>query len=134
MGSTYEISPQNEKLIAKQANPFAENKNFYYVSPYINQMVYADKFNGSGLTTKLPDAPAYLANNLKATMIKRGLPVTGSVVSKTTDLNPEKEKQSPTISRRRYPKLFIIPINTAITVWQKLLCEWWVFRKTEIKL
>ncbi|QNS41819.1 D-alanyl-D-alanine carboxypeptidase/D-alanyl-D-alanine-endopeptidase [Chryseobacterium manosquense] len=107
VGSTYEINPQNEKLIAKQVNPFAENKNFYYISPYINQMVYADKFNGSGLTTKLPDAPAYLANNLKATMIKRGLPVTGSVVSKTTDLNPEKREtitnyQSPTLSEIIY--------------------------------
>lgn len=107
VGSTYEINPQNEKLIAKQANPFAENKNFYYISPYINQMVYADKFNGSGLTTKLPDAPAYLANNLRTTMIKRGLPVTGNVVPRTIDLNPEKREiitnyQSPTISEIVY--------------------------------
>ncbi len=107
VGSTYEISPQNEKLIAKQANPFAENKNFYYISPYIKQMVYADKFNGSGLTTKLPDAPSYLANNLRTTMIKRGLMVTGNVVSRTIDLNPEKREiitnyQSPTLSEIVY--------------------------------
>src|SRR5690606_30788922 len=37
VGSTYQINPENEKLIAKQSNPFAENKNFYYISPYINQ-------------------------------------------------------------------------------------------------
>lgn len=107
VGSTSEINPQNEKLIAKQANPFAENKNFYYISPYINQMVYADKFNGLGLTTKLPDPPAYLANTLRTTMLKSGLPVTGKVITKTTDLNPEKRVlitnyQSPTLSEIVY--------------------------------
>lgn len=107
VGSTSEINPQNEKLIAKQANPFAENKNFYYISPYINQMVYADKFNGLGLTTKLPDPPAYLANTLRTTMLKSGLPMTGKVITKTTDLNPEKRElitnyQSPTLSEIVY--------------------------------
>lgn len=107
VGSTSEINPQNEKLIAKQANPFAENKNFYYISPYINQMVYADKFNGLGLATKLPDPPAYLANTLRTTMLKSGLPVTGKVITKTTDLNPEKRElitnyQSPTLSEIVY--------------------------------
>ena len=103
VGTTYEINPANEKLIAKSANPFSENKNYYYISPYIKQMVYADKFDGGGLTTKLPDAPAYLANTLRASMIKSGLPVIGKVVTKTADPNPEKREvitsyQSPTLS------------------------------------
>ena len=103
VGSTYQINPENEKLIAKQTNPFAENKNFYYISPYINQMVYADKFEGNGLITKLPDAPSYLANTFRTTLIKSGLLVTGKVVTKNTDLNPEKREvltsyQSPTLS------------------------------------
>jgi len=102
-GSTLNINPENEKLIAKQANPFSENKNFYYISPYIKKMVYADKFNGLALTTKLPDAPAYLANNLRATLLKSGLPVTGKVITKTIDLSPEKREviaayQSPTLA------------------------------------
>ncbi|MGA9211112.1 D-alanyl-D-alanine carboxypeptidase/D-alanyl-D-alanine endopeptidase [Kaistella sp.] len=103
IGTTHEINPQNEKLIAKKSNPFAENKNYYYISPYIKQMVYADKFDGGNLTTKLPDAPAYLANNLRATMLKSGLPVVGKVVTKMTDPNPEKREvittyQSPTLA------------------------------------
>lgn len=103
VGTTHEINPQNEKLIAKKSNPFSENKNYYYISPYIGQMVYADKFDGGNLTTKLPDAPAYLANNLRATMLKSGLPVTGKVVTKTTDPNPELREvitsyRSPTLS------------------------------------
>ena len=70
-------------------------------------MVYADKFNGLGLTTKLPDPPAYLANTLRTTMLKSGLPVTGKVITKTTDLNPEKRElitnyQSPTLSEIVY--------------------------------
>lgn len=103
VGSTYEISPSNEKLIAKQSNPFSENKNFYYISPYIKQMVYADKFEGLGLTTKLPDAPAYLANTLRTTLIKNKIAVLGKVVNKSTDANPEKRElisayQSPTLA------------------------------------
>ncbi|KEY19984.1 D-alanyl-D-alanine carboxypeptidase/D-alanyl-D-alanine endopeptidase [Kaistella antarctica] len=103
VGTTYEISPSNEKLIAKKANPFSENKNYYYISPYIGQMVYADKFEGGFLTTKLPDAPAYLANNLRLTMIKSGLPVVGKVITKVTDPSPEKREvitnyQSPTLA------------------------------------
>lgn len=102
-GTTYEISPQNEKLIAKKSNPFSENKNFYYISPYIDQMVYADEFKGGYLTTKLPDAPAYLANTLRATMLKSGLPISGKVVTKLTDTNPDKREiitsyQSPTLA------------------------------------
>lgn len=91
-GTTYEISPQNEKLIAKKSNPFSENKNYYYISPYIDQMVYADEFKGGYLTTKLPDAPAYLANTLRATMLKSGLPISGKVVTKLTEADPEKRE------------------------------------------
>ena len=103
VGTTREINPQNEKLIARKSNPFSENKNFYYISPYIGQMVYADKFEGGYLTTKMPDAPAYLANNLRATMLKSGLPVVGKVVTKVIDSNPEKRQiitnyQSPTLA------------------------------------
>lgn len=88
-GSTFQISPKNEKLIAKPSNPFAENKNFYYISPYIRQMVYADKFEGAGLTTKVADPPAYLANTMRASMIKNGVAISGKVVTKLTDVDPE---------------------------------------------
>ena len=102
VGTTREINPQNEKLIAKKANPFSENKNYYYISPYIGEMVYADKFEGGYLTTKLPDAPAYLANNMRATLVKSGFPV-GKVVTRTIDTNPEKREiiiayHSPTLA------------------------------------
>jgi D-alanyl-D-alanine carboxypeptidase/D-alanyl-D-alanine-endopeptidase (penicillin-binding protein 4) len=102
-GSTLDINPKSEKLIAKKANPFSGSKNFYYISPYIKKMVYADKFEGLGLTTKLPEPPAYLANNLRATLLKSGLPVSGNVITKTTHFSPEKREfvtayQSPTLA------------------------------------
>ncbi len=102
-GTTLEVNPANEKLIAKKANPFSDNKNYYYISPYIKQMVYADQFDGSFLTTKLPDAPAYLANNLRATMLKSSLPITGKVITKMVEKDPEKREvitayQSPTLA------------------------------------
>jgi D-alanyl-D-alanine carboxypeptidase/D-alanyl-D-alanine-endopeptidase (penicillin-binding protein 4) len=55
-------------------------------------MVYADKYEGDGiLTTKLPDAPAYLANSFRTTLVKSGISVTGKVTPKMTDaiLKPE---------------------------------------------
>lgn len=103
VGTTRDINPENERLIAKQANPFSENKNYYYISPYIGKMVYADKFDGGYLTTKLPDAPAYLANTLRATLLKSHVPVSGKVITKLTDPEPEVRTvitsyQSPSLS------------------------------------
>lgn len=103
-GTTREINPANEKLIVKKSAGFSTEKKFFYVSPYNNQMVYADKYEGDGiLTTKLPDAPAYLANTFRTTLVKGGIPVTGKVTPKMTDANPEGRKlistyKSPTLS------------------------------------
>ncbi|MCE3075983.1 D-alanyl-D-alanine carboxypeptidase/D-alanyl-D-alanine endopeptidase [Chryseobacterium gwangjuense] len=103
VGTTREISPANEKLIVKKSN-FSTDKKFFYVSPYANQMVYAEKYEGDGiLTTKLPDAPAYLANTFRTTLVKSGIAVTGKVTPKMTDAAPESRKlvsayKSPTLT------------------------------------
>lgn len=89
-GTTYNIDPRNEKIIVKQANPFQEEKRYFYVSPYNKKMVYADQFSGGYVNTKLPDAPNHLANSLRASLIKSGIPVTGTVTTKMVDNNPEK--------------------------------------------
>lgn len=104
VGTTKEINPANEKLIVKKSLTTATDKKFFYVSPYANQMVYAEKYDGDGtLTTKLPDAPAYLANSFKANLVKSGVGVTGKVSPKMTDAAPESRKkisvyQSPTLA------------------------------------
>ncbi|MET3036946.1 D-alanyl-D-alanine carboxypeptidase/D-alanyl-D-alanine-endopeptidase [Chryseobacterium sp. NRRL B-14859] len=101
-GTTRGINPANEKLIVKKGG-FSAEKKFFYVSPYVNQMVYAEKYDGEGiLTTKLPDAPAYLANSFRTTLVKSGIPVTGKVTPKMTDATPENRKmlaayKSPTL-------------------------------------
>jgi D-alanyl-D-alanine carboxypeptidase/D-alanyl-D-alanine-endopeptidase (penicillin-binding protein 4) len=103
-GTTREINPANEKLIVKKSAALSAEKKFFYVSPYNNQMVYADKYEGNGiLTTKLPDAPAYLANTFRTTLVKSGIPVTGKVIPKMTDASPEGRKmvsvyKSPTLA------------------------------------
>ncbi|MDQ0593842.1 D-alanyl-D-alanine carboxypeptidase/D-alanyl-D-alanine-endopeptidase (penicillin-binding protein 4) [Chryseobacterium ginsenosidimutans] len=103
-GTTREINPANEKLIVKKGNSLSADKKFFYVSPYNKQMVYADKYEGDGiLTTKLPDAPAFLANSFRTTLVKSGIAVTGKVTPKMTDANPESRKlvsayKSPTLS------------------------------------
>lgn len=103
VGTTREINPANEKLIVKKGNNFSGEKKYFYVSPYNSQMVFADKYEGEGvLTTKLPDAPAYLANTLRATMVKSGVAVTGKVTPKMTDISPENRKM---ISAYKSPTL-----------------------------
>jgi D-alanyl-D-alanine carboxypeptidase/D-alanyl-D-alanine-endopeptidase (penicillin-binding protein 4) len=102
VGTTREINPANEKLIVKKGNSSSEKK-YFYVSPYMNQMVFAEKYEGNGtLTTKIPDAPAYLANTFRTTLVKSGIPVTGKVTPRMTDAEPENRKlvsayKSPTL-------------------------------------
>ncbi|SIS32458.1 D-alanyl-D-alanine carboxypeptidase / D-alanyl-D-alanine-endopeptidase (penicillin-binding protein 4) [Chryseobacterium shigense] len=102
VGTTREINPANEKLIVKKSG-FTSDKKYFYVSPYVKQMVYAEKYEGNGtLTTKLPEAPAYLANTLRTTLVKSGIGVTGKVTPKMTDATPETRKlvsayKSPTL-------------------------------------
>ena len=108
VGTTREINPANEKLIVKKSTNFSADKKFFYVSPYAKHMVYAEKYDGDGtLTTKLPDAPAFLANTFKATLLKSGVTVTGKVAPKMTDATPEARKmlsvyKSPTLSEIVY--------------------------------
>ncbi|WP_312089678.1 D-alanyl-D-alanine carboxypeptidase/D-alanyl-D-alanine-endopeptidase [Chryseobacterium sp.] len=103
-GTTKEINPANEKLIVKKSMTPGSDKKFFYVSPYADQMVYAEKYEGNGtLTTKIPDAPAFLANSFKANLVKSGVAVTGKVTPKITDSSPEIRKkvsvyQSPTLA------------------------------------
>ena len=71
VGNTQNINPQNEKMVVKAKRPSSGEKSYFYISPYSKQLVYADKFEGNTyLQGKLPDAPAYLANNLKSSLIK----------------------------------------------------------------
>lgn len=103
VGTTREINPANEKLIVKKGSSSSEKK-YFYVSPYMNQMVFAEKYEGNGiLTTKIPDAPAYLANSFRTSLVKSGIGITGKVTPKITDGEPEARKlvsayQSPTLS------------------------------------
>ncbi len=90
VGTTTDVNPRNEQLNAKRGNPFQDTKRYFYISPYIKKMVFAEKFEGDPVNTKLPDAPAYLANNLRTTLVKSGIGVTGKVVSKMMDPDPEK--------------------------------------------
>ncbi|MDQ0065485.1 D-alanyl-D-alanine carboxypeptidase/D-alanyl-D-alanine endopeptidase [Chryseobacterium lathyri] len=102
VGTTREINPANEKLIMKKSG-LVSDKKYFYMSPYANQMVYADKYEGDGiLTTKLPDAPAYLANTFRTTLVKSGIGISGKVTPRMTDAVPESRKlvsayKSPTL-------------------------------------
>mgnify|MGYP003615872017 FL=1 len=89
VGNTTNIDPKNEKIAVKAKSVFDNSKRYFYVSPYMNRMAFTDKFEANNLITTIPSAPALLANNLRASLIKSKIPITGKVVTRVTDPNPE---------------------------------------------
>jgi len=104
VGTTESIEPRNEKLIINQSNnPFNQQKRYFYVSPYTKKMVYADKFEGNWVTTKVAEPPAFLANKLRESLIKNKIAVAGKVTPKIVDKEPEPREilttyKSPTLA------------------------------------
>lgn len=93
-GNTQNINPQNEQVTVNQSNPFSKEARYFYISPYSSKMVFASKYDGGAyLNTNLPDAPVYLANSLRASLIKNGISVSGKVVPRTVEANPEQREK-----------------------------------------
>ncbi|AGC40456.1 D-alanyl-D-alanine carboxypeptidase/D-alanyl-D-alanine-endopeptidase [Riemerella anatipestifer] len=88
VGRTANIDPTKERKVIKRRFRDDE-KRFFYVSPYTNQMAYTDSFEGNTVTGKIPSAPYSLANTLRASLLKSGVAVTGKVEGKTIDIEPE---------------------------------------------
>lgn len=92
-GATLDINPQNEKLVIPAKNPFSKSERFFYVSPYTHKMAFAGKFDGKNLlNTNLPEAPSYLANLLRNSLIKSKLPISGKVINVKTQLKTEERQ------------------------------------------
>ena len=89
VGTSQSADPRSEKLTVPQKSPFADSKRYFYISPYIKKLVFADKFEGNTVATTLPEAPAYLANLLRTSMLKSGMPIVGRVTPKMVDKAPE---------------------------------------------
>ena len=89
-GSTNDTDPRHEKLLG---NKKTDNYKYIYVSPYTQNIVYTENFGGFALSTKLPDAPVYLANNLKTSLAKNGIPTEGKVIDKSEPQNTEEERK-----------------------------------------
>lgn len=109
VGSTKGIDPRKEKLSISKKNPFEETKQYFYISPYVNKLVFADEFAGRALDTQLPTAPFYLANTLKSYLAKGGIGVAGKVEARTIDRAPE---QREILYTYRSPKLKEIVYDT----------------------
>lgn len=92
-GGTKGIDPREEKLIAKKSSPFAaEGDKFYYVSPYSNKLVFAEKYTPMPLSVKIADAPQFLAQKVRDNLVKQGVAVIGKIESRSTDPQPEERK------------------------------------------
>ncbi|MHA6727767.1 D-alanyl-D-alanine carboxypeptidase/D-alanyl-D-alanine endopeptidase [Chryseobacterium sp. A301] len=92
VGSTQNIDPRKEKLTISKKNPFEHQKQYFYISPYQDKLVFADEFDGKPVHTTLPDVPHYLGNTLRTNMIKKGISISGKVIPKPIDKDPENRK------------------------------------------
>ena len=103
VGATIDISLQKEQLVTTRKLPFNDEKRYFYISPYTKKMAFTNDYTERPLKVKLPDAPMYLGNNLKSTLIISGVYVSGKVVARMLDNNPENRffitnYKSPTVS------------------------------------
>lgn len=89
VGNTTNINPKNEKIAVKAKSVFDDSKRYFYVSPYMNKMAFAAQFEANNLITTIPAAPALLANQLRASLLRNKIPISGKVVTRVTDPNPE---------------------------------------------
>lgn len=88
VGSTQDIDPRKEKSVVSKRDPFSNKKQYFYISPYTQKLVYADEFDGAWTSTQIAPTPQYLANLLKANLAKSGI-VAGKVTEKLVDREPE---------------------------------------------
>lgn len=107
VGNTQGMDPRKEMSVIPPADPFHPAKHFFYISPYTGKMAVTDSFEGNKVYTKIPDAPLYLAKNLRVALPKSGVVVSGGVETKTQNINPEATKiianyKSPSLSTMVY--------------------------------
>lgn len=89
VGNTQDVKPEDERSVIREKGPLSTIKRYFYISPYTQKAAYTDSFQAiSSLSGKLPSAPAYLANQLRSSLLKSGISV-GSVITKTIDDSPE---------------------------------------------
>lgn len=107
-GSTKDVNPQSERLVATKALGQSKQR-YFYVSPYTGKMAFTDEYSGGSLSTNIAQPPAYLGNSLKTSLVKSGIPVSGAVSVKIIDASPEPRK---IITAYRSPLLADIVYDT----------------------
>ncbi len=92
VGNTNTIDPKNEKVAIKAKSVFDTSRRYFYVSPSTHKMAFTEKFEANNLITTLPAAPSTLANTLRAGLVKSRIPISGKVMTRVTDPNPEERQ------------------------------------------
>lgn len=92
VGNTTNIDPKNERIAVKAKSVFDTSKRYFYVSPYMNKMAFAAQFEANQLITTIPTPPSFLGNQLRASLVKNQIPISGKVVPRVTDPNPEERQ------------------------------------------
>lgn len=92
VGNTSTVDPNGEKIAIKAKSVFDTSRRYFYVSPRTNKMAFTENFEANNLITELPAAPALLANALKIGLLKNKISISGKVLTRVTDPNPEERQ------------------------------------------
>lgn len=89
-GDTKDTNPENERYVIRQKSPFdTDSRRYFYISPRTDKMAFTEEFSGKGISSKIPDAPSFLAKSFKEAMSKRGIGLSGNIIPKMTEESPE---------------------------------------------
>ena len=89
VGNTSSVDPKSEKVAVKAKSIFDTSKRYFYQSPFTHRMAFTEKFDANSLVTTIPAAPALLGNTLITKLIASKIPISGKVLTRVTDPNPE---------------------------------------------
>jgi len=93
VGNTKNIKPDTEQaaIDIKVKNSVVGERNYFYISPYTKKIIYTENFDTGGfLEGKMPIPPIHLANLLRNALLGNKIFVSGKVVTRSLDVQPEK--------------------------------------------
>jgi len=92
VGNTKNVKPDSEQIsIEARKTNLMGDRNYFYISPYTKKIIYTENFDVDGvLTGRMPIPPIHLANILRESLINNKISVSGKVVTRSVDTQPEK--------------------------------------------
>jgi len=91
VGNTRSVKPDSEQMSMDVDKTRSVDNNYFYISPYTKKIIYTESFNTDGnLVGRMPIPPMHLATLLRDALSHGRILVSGKVVTRSLDVQPEK--------------------------------------------